>query len=160
LAKKTPKKPGEHREIIARNKQAKRNFEIESELEVGLVLQGPEVKSLRQGQASITEAYCRLVRGEVWLVGCNIPEYKNAGYAIQDPIRDRKCLLHRREIEKLSKKVIERGFTLIPMELYWKGANVKLQMGLGKGKKLFDKRQDNAERDSKRDIARMLKDRG
>lgn len=144
---------------IARNKQAKRNFEIDDEYEAGLVLTGSEVKTLRGGQASITEAYCKLLGDELYLVGAHFAEYKNAGYAGHDPIRDRKLLLNRREIDRIAARLTEKGYTLVPMELYFKDARVKLRVGLGKGKKLYDKRQDKAKRDVQREIDREMKDR-
>lgn len=145
------------RKTIARNKQAKRNFAIEAEFEAGLVLTGSEVKSLREGKASLNEAYCRVRGAELWLVGAHISEYANAGYSGHDPIRDRKLLMHRRELDRLSSRVVEKGYTVVPMELYWKDARVKLLIGVGKGKKLHDKRRDVADRDAKREIARALK---
>lgn len=146
--------------LIAQNKQAKRNYAIELEFEAGLVLIGSEVKSLRDGKASLNEAYCKLRGDEIWLVGAHIPEYKNAGYMTHDPIRDRKLLLHREEIAKIAVRVTERGFALIPLKLYWKAARVKLEIGLGKGRKLYDKRQLVAKRDAQRDLDREMKDSG
>ena len=150
------------KKVIARNKQAKRNFAIEDEFEAGLVLMGSEVKSLRAGKASLDEAYVRLDGGkygdgQLYLVGCHIAEYKFAHRTGHEPRRDRKLLLHRREIDRLAQKVTEKGFTMVPMELYFKGARVKLLFGLGKGKKLHDKRHDLAARDAKREMARALK---
>ena len=144
--------------LIAQNKQARRNFEIEAEFEAGLVLNGPEVKSLRAGNASLNEAYCKMDRnGEMWLVGAHIAEYVNAGYSDAFPTRMRKLLLKKHELKKIAIKLIEKGYTAVPMRLYWKGAHVKLEFGLGRGKKQFDKRQDVANRDSKRELARELK---
>ena len=148
---------GKHVKMIARNKQAHRNYEIDAEFEAGLVLTGSEVKSLRDGKASLNEAYCRVRAHEIWLVGAHIAEYKNAGYAGHLPTQDRKLLLHRREIDRIASRVIEKGYTLVPMELYWLEARVKLKVGLGKGKKLYDKRQDVADRDSKREIDRAMR---
>ncbi len=145
------------RKTIARNKQARRNYEIEDEYEAGLVLTGSEVKSLRDGRASLNEAYCKVRAGEVWLVGAHVSEYENAGYAGHDPIRDRKLLLHKAEIKRISIKVVERGFTLVPLELYWLDARVKLQIALGRGKTHRDKRNTVADREAKIEIARALK---
>ena len=148
------------KKIIARNKQAKRNYTIERELEVGIALVGSEVKSLRAGQASLDEAYVRILNDELFLVGAHIAEYKYAHGRGHDPRRDRKLLLHRREIEKYATKVTERGFTIVPLSLYFMGAHVKLEIGLGKGKHTHDKRHDLKARDAKRDVARALKDAG
>jgi SsrA-binding protein len=146
------------KKIIARNKQAKRNFSIDNELEVGIALLGSEVKSLRAGQCSIDEAYVRFLKDELYLVNCHIPEYKFAHRGGHELRRERKLLLHRREIDKLAIKVVERGYSIIPLSIYFKGANVKLEIGLGKGKQVHDKRQDVANREAKREIARALKE--
>ncbi len=146
------------KKMIARNKQAKRNYEIETEYEAGVMLIGSEVKSLREGRASLNEAYCKVRNNECFLVGAHITEYRNAGYAGHEPTRERKLLLHKHEIKKIAGKVIERGYTLVPMELYWSGAHVKLLIGLGKGKRTHDKRRDVSDRDAKRAIARALKE--
>ena len=143
--------------LITQNKQAKRNYAIEAEFEAGLVLMGSEVKSLRAGQASLDEAYVRYYNDEVWLVGAHIAPYENAHRTGHESKRERKCLLKRSEIEKIAIRVVERGYSLVPMKLYWKGARVKLLFGLGKGKKLYDKRKDLAARSAQRDVERELK---
>jgi len=143
--------------LITQNKQAKRNYALEAEFEAGLVLMGSEVKSLRAGQASLDEAYVRYHKGEVWLIGAHIAPYENAHRTGHESKRERKCLLKRSEIDKIAIRVVERGYSLVPMKLYWKGARVKLLFGLGKGKKLFDKRKDLAARSAQRDVERELK---
>jgi SsrA-binding protein len=143
--------------LITQNKQAKRNYALEAEFEAGLVLMGSEVKSLRAGQASLDEAYVRYYKDEVWLVGAHIAPYENAHRTGHESKRERKCLLKRSEIDKIAIRVVERGYSLVPMKLYWKGARVKLLFGLGKGKKLFDKRKDLAARSAQRDVERELK---
>ena len=144
---------------MTRTSLTPRSLSLLALLAVGpLVLSGCEVKSLGAGLASLYECYCRFRGGEVWLVGAHITEYQNAGYAGHEPTRERKLLLHAHEIKRIGIRVTERGFTLIPLKLYWKDARVKLSIGLGKGKRQHDKRADVAERESKRDLARALKE--
>ena len=141
--------------IICRNKRATYDYAIEERYEAGLVLQGSEVKSLRAGKASINEAYARVDdHGEIWLEGAHIAEYPWANRLNHTPTRKRKLLLNRAEIGKISVRVIERGFTLVPMTLYFKGGKAKLELGLGKGKKLHDKRHSIKQRDMERDMGR------
>ena len=143
--------------VISRNKQARRNYHIEDTWEAGLVLMGSEVKSLRAGNCSLDEGYCAVRNGEIWLVDCNIPVYKFAHRTGHEPKRERKLLLHAREIRKISIKAVERGYTIIPLQIYFKGARVKVEIGIGRGKRQYDKRQDVAKRDTDREIARALK---
>ena len=145
--------------VIARNKQARRLFEIEQEFEAGLVLQGSEVKSLRAGKASLDEAFCRPIGDALYLIGCHIAEYPQAHRRTHEPRRERKLLLHRRELDRILTRVTERGYALVPLELYWKDAHVKLKIGLGRGKKVHDRREDLKERDARREIERALKSR-
>ncbi|MCL4157870.1 UNVERIFIED_CONTAM: hypothetical protein GTU68_003631 [Idotea baltica] len=127
------------------------------ELECGMVLQGTEVKSLRAGQASIVEAYARIIDGELYLVGATIPEYKHGNVHNHKTTRERKLLAHRHELERWHKKVKERGVTLIPLEIYFYESRVKCLVGLCRGKKMFDKRQSQREKDDKRSMDRALK---
>jgi SsrA-binding protein len=143
--------------VISRNKQGRRNYHIEDKWEAGLVLMGSEVKSLRAGNCSLDEGYCAVRNGEIWLVNCNIPVYKFAHRTGHEPKRERKLLLHAREIRKISIKAVERGYTIIPLQIYFKGARVKVEIGIGRGKRQHDKRQDVAKRETDREIARALK---
>ncbi|RME82208.1 MAG: SsrA-binding protein SmpB [Planctomycetota bacterium] len=142
-----------------KNKKAYHDFEILDELEAGIVLVGTEVKSLREGKASIGESYCRIIDNEVYWVGAHIPPYEKGGYANHDPFRKRKLLLHKREIKKLVTKVTQKGFTLVPLKLYFRNGFAKLKIGLAKGKKLHDKREDIRKRDEQRSIEREWKGR-
>lgn len=140
--------------VIASNRRARHDYFIEDTWEAGLVLLGTEVKALRQGKATITEAYVRIDGDEAWLVGATIQPWTHGNRNNHEPARKRKLLLHRREIERLRGKVNQQGFTLVPMKLYFNKGKAKLQLGLGKGKKHYDKRQDTKQRDAKRDIER------
>lgn len=140
--------------VIASNRRARHDYFIEDTWEAGLVLLGTEVKSLRQGKATITEAYVRIEGNEAWLVGATIQPWSHGNRNNHEPDRKRKLLLHRREIERLRGKINQQGFTLVPMKLYFSQGKVKLQIGLGKGKKHYDKRQDTKQRDAKRDMQR------
>ena len=136
--------------IICRNRRATYDYAIEERHEAGLVLVGSEVKSLRAGKASIAEAYAYLHEGELYLVGAHIPEYPWSNRLNHEPTRRRKMLMNRKEIDKLSVRIIERGYSLVPMALYFKNGRAKLEIGLGKGKKHYDKRHAIRERDAKR----------
>ena len=140
--------------LITSNRKARRDYEILETFEAGLVLTGTEVKSLRDGKASLAEAYARVHRGEVWLVGAHIPEYSHGNRENHEPSRSRKLLLHRREIERVEVKVEEDGLTLVPLRLYWKAGRAKLEFGIGRGKKLWDKRQDVQKREAQREMDR------
>jgi SsrA-binding protein len=142
---------------LAQNRRARHDYEILETFEAGLVLVGTEVKSVRQGKASLAESYARVKNGEIWLVNCHIHPYEQGNRFNVDPRRDRKCLLHKREIEKLIGKVEEKGMTLIPLALYLKNRTIKLSLGLGKSKKHYDKRRDIKEKDVKRQIAQAIK---
>ena len=145
------------KKIICINKKASHSYFIEGKYEAGLVLQGTEVKSLREGRANLKESYARVKDDEVFLYNCHISPYSHGNRSNHDPIRPRKLLLHRREIRKLIGKVAERGYTLVPMSLYFTRGKVKLEIGLGKGKKLHDKRHTMKERDAKREMERAFK---
>ena len=141
-----------------KNKKARFNFEILEQAEAGISLTGSEVKSLRSGKASLEEAYAVIRDGEAFLRDCNISPYPQAGYAQHKPTRERKLLLHRREIRKLFNKVTQKGLTLIPLKMYFNDRGlVKVLIGLARGKKLHDKRQDLKKRDDQRAMARALR---
>lgn len=142
---------------IAQNRKARHNYEVVDTLECGVMLVGSEVKSLRAGMVSIEEAYGRVDRGEVWLVGCDIQEYKNASAWNHEPKRRRKLLLHRREIQKFANQAYEKNFTLVPLKLYFKQGRVKVLLGVCKGKKNYDKRESIKKSDMQRDIQRAMR---
>ncbi len=142
--------------MIAENRRARHDFEILETLECGLALVGTEVKSLRQGKASIAEAFAFLRRGELWLIGAHIPEYTFGNIHNHAPVRDRKLLVHRRELEAWDRKVREKGMTIVPLSLYFKGARVKLAIGLARGRKLHDKREREREKTDRREIERAM----
>jgi SsrA-binding protein len=145
--------------LIAENRRARHDYHFLEKVEAGLVLQGSEVKSLRQGHAVLQRAYADTRDGELWLVGLHIPPYDQASVAPHDPDRDRKLLLHRRQIEQLGSKVAERGLTLVPTRLYFKDGRAKVELALARGKEGRDKRRDIAERETKRRLERELKSR-
>lgn len=144
---------------IANNRKAFHEYFVEESFECGIELAGTEVKSLRQGGASLKEAWCEITDGEVFVRQMHIAPYNKGNIFNKDPLRPRKLLLHKSEIRRLIGQTKQQGFTLIPLSLYFKGSRVKLQMGLCRGKRLHDKRQDIAKRDAQRDIQRALKER-
>jgi SsrA-binding protein len=144
---------------IAENRRARHEYHFLERVEAGLALAGSEVKSLRQGQATLQRAYADARNGELWLVGLHIPAYKQASVEPPDPDRDRKLLLHRREIDRLSTRAAERGLTIVPTRLYFKDGRVKVELALARGKELRDKRRDIADRETKRRLERELKSR-
>jgi len=146
-----------HVKIIARNKKARFDYELGDRFEAGMVLAGTEVKSLRLGKASLSEAYARIKNGEVWLMGCQIQPYPFAYYDNHDPTRPRKLLLHKREIRRLTGKLAEQGYSLIPTALYFKRGKAKVELALAKGKKRHDKRAAIKRREQEREMARALK---
>jgi SsrA-binding protein len=148
---------GSGRKLIAENRRARYDFELLDRLEAGIVLTGTEVKSLRSGRASLQHAFAHLREGELYLVGASIPEYPQANRQNHDPDRDRKLLLHRREIDSLIGKVQERGLTLVPTRIYFKDSRIKVELALARGKEARDKRRDIAERDARREVERELK---
>jgi SsrA-binding protein len=143
--------------LIVDNRRARHEYHLGDRVEAGLVLQGTEVKSLRGGQATLQQAYAEVRDGEAWLVGLHVPEYTQGNIANHEPDRPRKLLLHHKEIERLAAGVAEKGFTVVPTKLYFKDGRVKVELALGKGKELRDKRRDIAARDAKRQIERELK---
>jgi SsrA-binding protein len=144
---------------VAENRRARHEYHLSDRVEAGLVLTGSEVKSLRAGGAQLRRSYADLRDGELWLIGLHIAPYEQAGIQNHDPDRDRKLLLHRKEIDSLTGKVQERGFTLIPTRLYFKDGRVKVEIALARGKDVRDKRRDIARRDADRQIERALKQR-
>jgi SsrA-binding protein len=141
---------------IARNKRARYDFEIADTYEAGLALVGSEVKSLRRGRGSLAQSYATVRDGEVFVVNVDIPPYEEAGPANHDPKRTRKCLLRKREIRELAIAVAEKGLALVPLELYWSRNVAKVRLGLGRGRKAYDKREAVKKREAKRDVERAL----
>lgn len=144
--------------IITTNRKARHEYHISDTLEAGIALLGTEVKSLREGRANLQEAFCTIQDGEMLLMQCHISPFKHGGHFNHDPQRPRKLLLHRRELNKWDAALHQKGYTIIPLKMYFKQGRVKVEIGLAKGKKLYDKRSDIAERDSKRRLDRVMKD--
>ena len=144
---------------ICINKEATHLYFIEERFEAGLVLRGTEVKSLREGRANLKESYAKVSGDEIFLVNCHISPYSHGNQLNHDPLRSRKLLLHRREIRKLIGKVSEKGFTLVPISMYFSDGKAKLELGLGKGKKLHDKRESMKERVANREMERAFKNK-
>lgn len=144
---------------IAQNKVARHEYFVEESFEAGIELVGTEVKSLRKGSVNLKDSWCDIQGNELFVKQMHISPYEQGNIFNKDPLRTRKLLMHKREILKLSALVAQKGLTLIPLSLYFKGSRVKLQVGLCKGKKLYDKREDMAKRDAKRDIDRAIKER-
>jgi SsrA-binding protein len=145
--------------VIAENRRARHDYQLLERYEAGIVLTGTEVKSLRESRATLQQAYADVRGEEVWLVGAHIAEYAQGNVNNHDPDRDRKLLLHKKEIASLIGKVRERGFTLVPTRLYWKNGKAKVEIALARGKELHDKRRDIARRDADRQIERALRSR-
>jgi SsrA-binding protein len=145
--------------IVARNRRARHDYELLEKIEAGLVLTGTEVKSLRNGKASLEEAYAELDGAEVFLLGCDIPEYLQANRMNHAPKRPRKLLLHRREIHKLSTRVGDKGMTLIPLSIYFKKGIAKVELCVARGRKSFDKREALKQQEAKRDMDRAMRRR-
>lgn len=143
--------------LIANNKKAYHDYFIEEKYETGIVLHGTEVKSLRMGQCSIKEAFIRIENGEMWVYGMHISPYEKGNIMNKDPLRVRKLLLHKKEIDKILGKTKEKGITIVPLKVYFKGSLVKVEVGLAKGKKLYDKRDDIAKKDQRREAERDFK---
>lgn len=151
--------PGASLKTIANNKKAFHDYFVEESLEAGIELFGTEVKSLRQGACNLKDAWCSIVDGELFVNGMHISPYDHGNIFNRDPLRVRRLLLHKREIMRLFGLTKQQGFTLIPLSVYFKGSLVKVQVGLCRGKKLYDKREDAARRDMKREADRALKER-
>jgi len=145
-----------HQKVVATNRKARHDYLIEDTLEAGIVLTGSEIKAIRSGQVNLRDSYALVRDGELWLVNAHISPYQQASYQNHEPRRDRKLLLHRREINRLAGKLQEKGLTLIPLQLYLKSGRAKVELGLGRGKKLYDKRQALRERADQRQISRAL----
>ena len=143
--------------VIVTNRKAWHEYHILDKYEGGIVLYGSEVKAIREGKANIKEAYVRFIENELFVIGMHIGKYSNEGYSTHTPVRDRKLLLHKSELIKMRKMVDEKGKTLIPLSLYFKRGNVKVEFGLAQGKKLWDKRKAKMEKDVDREVDRALK---
>ncbi|HIT13091.1 MAG TPA: SsrA-binding protein SmpB [Candidatus Scatomonas merdigallinarum] len=143
--------------LIANNKKAYHDYFIEEKYEAGVSLHGTEVKSLRMGKCSIKESFIRIENGEVYVYGMHISPYEKGNIFNKDPLRPKKLLMHRAEIRKLQGKIAEKGYTLVPLQVYFKNSLVKVEIGLAKGKKLYDKRQDIAKKDQRREAERDFK---
>ena len=143
--------------VIATNRKARHEYHILEKYEGGIVLYGSEVKAIREGKANIKEAYVRFIENELYVIGMHIGKYSNEGYSTHSPVRDRKLLLHRKELNKMRRMVDEKGKTLIPLSLYLKGGNIKVEFGLAQGKKIWDKRKAKMEKDVNRQMDRALK---
>lgn len=146
--------------MVANNKKAYHDYFIEDKYEAGVALAGTEVKSLRMGKCSIKESFVRIDRGEVFIYGMHVSPYEKGNIFNKDPLRVKKLLLHREEIRKIERKIAEKGFTLVPLQVYFRGSLVKVEIGIAKGKKLYDKRQDIAKKDQKREAQREWKEKG
>lgn len=147
----------EQTKLIANNKKAYHDYFIEEKYEAGIELYGTEVKSLRMGKCSIKESFIRIDHGEVFVYNMHISPYEKGNIFNKDPLRIKKLLLHRSEIRKITGKIAQKGYTLVPLQIYFKGSLVKVEIGLAKGKKLYDKRQDIAKKDQRRDAERSFK---
>ena len=151
---------GEGIAIVAQNRSARRDYEIVETVEAGMVLLGSEVKSIRAGGGRIDEAYVKIIGGKPTLLSSHIAPYEHARIEAHEPARERPLLLHKREIEKLAAKIKLQGLTIVPLKMYFKGGRCKIELGLGKGKKQHDKRQDVKQRQADRAIARVMKNSG
>lgn len=143
--------------LIANNKKAYHDYFIDEKYEAGLVLHGTEVKSLRLGKCSVKEAFVRIENSEVWIYGMHISPYEKGNIFNRDPLRPKKLLMHKDEIRKLTGKISEKGFTIVPLQVYFKDGRAKIEIGLARGKKLYDKRQDIAKKDQRREAEKEFK---
>ena len=143
--------------LIAKNPTAYHNYHIEDKMETGIVLSGTEIKSIRLGKVNLKDCYAYIKNAEIYLCGMHISPYEHGNIFNKDPLRDRKLLLHKKEIHKLIGLTKQKGYSLVPISLYFKGSRVKVDLGIGKGKKLYDKRQDLAKKDAQKQIAINLK---
>jgi SsrA-binding protein len=153
------KRPDTGEELIADNRKAGFDYHVLETFEAGLALSGTEVKAIREGRVNLREGYCRLEAGEAWLVGAHIGQYSHSGYAAHDPERPRKLLLNRSELNKLLGKTTERGLTIVPLKMYFKGPRVKLAIALARGKKTYDKRETIRRREIDRETRAAVKSR-
>lgn len=147
----------ESRKLIANNKKARHDYFIEDTYEAGICLHGTEVKSLRMGKCSVKESFIKIENGEVFIYNMHISPYEKGNIFNKDPLRVKKLLLHKGEINKISGQIAQKGYTLVPLEVYFSGSLVKIQIGLARGKKLYDKRQDIAKKDQRREVERDFK---
>ncbi len=152
-------KKKEQQKIVAQNKKAFHDYFVDEKYEAGIALSGTEIKSVRRGAVNLKDSYCSFEGGELFAVGMHISPYEQGNRYNHEPLRDKKLLMHKREIMKLMGLVQQKGFTLIPLSLYFSGSFVKVELGLCRGKKLYDKRDSDAERQANRDIDRHMKDR-
>jgi len=144
--------------VVARNRKARHEYEVLEEHEAGMVLHGAEVKSLRDGRANFTDSFGRVIGGELWLHNLHISPYENVSLDSPDPVRPRKLLLHRREIDRLRAKTQEAGLTLVPLDIHFRGGRAKIQLGLARGKKLHDRREDLKKKAMRREAERAVQD--
>ena len=144
--------------IIAQNKKAYHDYFVDETYEAGIALFGTEVKSIRQGAVNLKDCYCSLKGGELFVIGMHVSPYEKGNIFNREPLRDRKLLMHKREIMKLGGLVAQKGYTLVPLSLYFSGKNVKVELGLCRGKKLYDKRDSLAEKQADREMDRRMKD--
>lgn len=156
MAKKNAKDSKSDRKVVATNRRARHNYSILDTYEAGVVLQGTEVKSLREGQASMADAFATVDDGEIWLRNLHIPEYHHGTWTNHAPRRNRKLLLHRSQIDTLVGKIRDGNLTLVPLSMYFSGGKVKVELALARGKQAHDKRQDLARRDAEREVIREL----
>ncbi len=150
---------GETMKLVANNKKAYHDYFIEEKYEAGIVLHGTEVKSMRMGKCSIKEAFVRVENGEVFVYGMRVSPYEKGNIFNKDPLRVRKLLLHKQEINRMAGKIAEKGYTLVPLQVYFKDGKAKVEIGLAKGKKLYDKRHDIAKKDQRREAEKELKEK-
>ncbi len=159
MARKPSKDEADGIRVVCRNRRAFHDYTVQEVLECGLVLTGTEVKSLRERSASLEDAYAKVEGGEVWLIGSDIPEYSMGNRMNHKPKRPRKLLLHRREIAKFAGKAEQRGFTLVPLRIYFKNGRAKVELAVARGKQLHDKREAQKKADAEREIRKVLTDR-
>ncbi len=145
--------------LIAKNPTAFHNYTIDTKLEAGIVLSGTEIKSIRNGKSNLKDSYALIKNGEIYIIGMHISPYEHGNIFNKDPLRDRKLLLNKREINKLVVLTKQKGYSIIPLNMYFKGSLVKIELGIGKGKKLYDKREDIAKKDAERKIRQEFKKR-
>ncbi len=148
---------GENFKLIANNKKAYFDYFIEEKYEAGIALHGTEVKSLRMGKCSLKESFLRIEKGEVFIYNMHISPYEKGNIFNKDPLRVKKLLMHKYEINKIAGKIVQKGYTLVPLQIYFKGSLVKVEIGLARGKKLYDKREDIAKKDQRREAEKDFK---
>lgn len=151
---------GTDRKIIAQNKKARHDYFVEETFEAGIELYGTEVKSIRAGGVNLKDSYCRIIKGEIFATGIHISPYEKGNIFNKEPLREKRLLMHKKEINKLFGTIGQQGLTLIPLSLYFKGSKVKVELGLCRGKKLYDKRDDAAKKQAARDIERYSRGKG